>query len=235
MRKTCIFIAGLLMLPVFLSGCPKRAPQPEIDAAETAMAGIEDTKDCAPEAYQAAKTMMDKAKALLKEERYDEAKTALLAAKRLAEKARAECDKKRKEEEERKKKLAAAKPEPTPAAKTVENKKGPADLVTVYFGFNDSNLSDETRRTLAANAEYLRIHSSLRVQVEGHCDERGSTEYNLALGERRAMTTKKYLVKLGIDPGRIEIISYGEERPANPASNEDAWAQNRRAEFLKLK
>ncbi len=235
MRSIHTLIAGFLALALFLGGCPKRAPQPEIDAAETAMADIEGTKDCAPETYQAAKTMMDKARALLKEERYDEAKTALLAAKRLADKARQECDKKRSEEEERKKKLAAAKPEPTPAAKTVDKQEtGPAGMVTVYFGFNDSNLSDETRRALSDNADYLRIHSSTRVQVEGHCDERGSTEYNLALGERRAMTIRKYLVKLGVDPGRIEIISYGEERPANQASNEEAWAQNRRAEFRAL-
>jgi len=100
-------------MAVLVAGCPKQIPQPEIDAAEQALLDIESTKDCAPETYQAAKTMMDRARALLKEGRYEEAKTALIAAKRLAEKARKECDEKKKAGE-----LAAkqAEPEPEPAA-----------------------------------------------------------------------------------------------------------------------
>ncbi|MBW1806752.1 MAG: peptidoglycan-associated lipoprotein Pal [Deltaproteobacteria bacterium] len=180
--------------------------------------------------------MMDNAQALLKEELYEEAKTALLAAKRLAEKAKQECDKKRKEEEERKR-LEAAKAKLEPVAKEIAVEKtdsGPDSLVTVHFGFNDSSLSDEARNAMGNNAEYLGIHKKIRVQIEGHCDERGSTEYNLSLGERRAMAVKNYLVKLGVEPGRLEIISYGEERPAETGASEDAWAQNRRAEFREL-
>ena len=227
-------ILCLLALAVLIAGCPKQIPQLEIDAAEQAMADIESTKDCAPETYQAAKTMMDRARALLKEERHEEAKTALIAAKQLAEKARKECDEKKKAEE-----LAAkqAEPEPEPAAKEIEIEKntGPDRIVTVYFGFNQSALTDEARTALNNNAEYLRHHEGQRVQVEGHCDSRGSTEYNLALGERRAMAVRKYLVKLGVNPTRMEIISYGEERPADPSQSEDAWSQNRRAEFMELK
>jgi peptidoglycan-associated lipoprotein len=222
-----------LVAAVLFAGCPKQIPQPEIDAAEQAMADIEDTKDCAPETYQAAKTMMDRARALLKEERYEEAKTALIAAKRLAEKARRECDEKKKAEE-----LAAQQqPEPEPVVKEVEIEKapGPDRMVTVYFGFNEATLTDEARTALNNNAEYLRNNEGQRVQVEGHCDSRGSTEYNLSLGERRAMAVRKYLVKLGVDPKRLEIISYGEERPVDPAQNEDAWSQNRRAEFTELR
>jgi peptidoglycan-associated lipoprotein len=180
--------------------------------------------------------MMDKARALLKEERYEEAKTALLAAKRLAEKAKEECEKKRKEEEERKRR-EAQKPPPEPAVKEIDvaRKTGPAGMVTIRFGFNDASLTDEARDGLSNNAEYLNLHDPVRVQVEGHCDERGSTEYNLALGERRALAVKSYLVKLGVDPDRIEIISYGEERPVDPAPTEEAWSQNRRAEFRELK
>ena len=236
MRIRYSTIFACLAISTILSGCPKQIPQPEIDAAEGAMADIEAYKDCAPESYQAAKTMMDNARALLKEELYEEAKTALLAAKRLAEKARLECEKKRKEEEERKR-LEAAKAKIEPVAKEITVEKtdsGPDSLVTVHFGFNDSSLSDETRSAMGNNAEYLGIHKKIRVQVEGHCDERGSTEYNLSLGERRAMAVKNYLVKLGIEPRRLEIISYGEERPADSGASEDAWAQNRRAEFREL-
>lgn len=225
-------LCSVLVLAVLVAGCPKQIPQPEIDAAEQAMADIEDTKDCAPETYQAAKTMMERAQALLKEERYEEAKTALIAAKRLAEKARRECDEKKKAE------LAAQKePEPEPVAKEVEIEKdtGPDRMVTVFFGFNEATLTDEARTALNNNAEYLRNHEGQRIQIEGHCDSRGSTEYNLALGERRAMAVRKYLVKLGVNPTRLEIISYGEERPVDPAQNEDAWSQNRRAEFMELR
>jgi peptidoglycan-associated lipoprotein len=232
MSKKVLTICGLLALAALIAGCPKNIPQPEIDAAEQAMADIESTKDCAPETYQAAKTMMDKARALLKEERYEDAKTALIAAKQLAEKARKECDEKKAAE------LAAQKePEPEPVAKEVEIEKdtGPDRMVTVYFGFNEANLTDEARAALNNNAEYLRHHEGQRIQVEGHCDSRGSTEYNLALGERRAMAVRKYLVKLGVNPTRLEIISYGEERPVDPSQSEDAWSQNRRAEFMELK
>ena len=233
MLKRFLPICSVLALAVLIAGCPRNIPQPEIDAAEQAMQDIESTKDCAPETYQAAKTMMDRARALLKEERYEEAKTALIAAKQLAEKARKECDEKKKADE-----LAAQKqPEPEPAAREVEIEKdtGPDRMVTVFFGFNESTLTDEARASLNNNAEYLRHHEGQRVQLEGHCDSRGSTEYNLALGERRAMAVRKYLVKLGVNPKRLEIISYGEERPTDPAQNEEAWSQNRRAEFMELK
>jgi peptidoglycan-associated lipoprotein len=232
MQKRILTLCGLLALAVLIAGCPKNIPQPEIDAAEQAMADIESTKDCAPETYQAAKTMMDKARALLKEERYEDAKTALIAAKQLAEKARKECEEKKAAE------LAAKKePEPEPVAKEIEIEKdtGPDRMVTVYFGFNEASLTDEARTALNNNAEFLRHHEGQRIQVEGHCDSRGSTEYNLALGERRAMAVRKYLVKLGVNPTRLEIISYGEERPADPSQSEEAWSQNRRAEFMELK
>jgi peptidoglycan-associated lipoprotein len=235
MHRTVGILIGLFALTVVV-GCPKKLPQPEIDAAESAMADIEKTKDCAPETYQAAKTMMDRARALLKEERYEEAKTALLAAKRLAEKAKEECEKKRKEEEARK---AKEPPPPEPASKEVPveeiEDEPPRNLKTVYFGFNESNLTDEARSALANNSEYIHGREKLRIQVEGHCDSRGSTEYNLALGERRALAVKRYLVKLGVDPNRLEIISYGEERPADAAQTEGAWSKNRRAEFTEMK
>jgi len=233
MLKRILPICSVLALAVLVAGCPKQIPQPEIDAAEQAMVDIESTKDCAPETYQAAKTMMERARALLKEERYEEAKTALIAAKRLAEKAQKECDEKRKAEEE----AARKQPEPEPVAKEVEIEKdaGPDRMVTVYFGFNEATLTDESRTALNNNADYLRNHEGQRVQIEGHCDSRGSTEYNLALGERRAMAVRKYLVKLGVNPTRLEIISYGEERPVDPGQSEDAWSQNRRAEFMELR
>ena len=103
---------------------------------------------------------------------------------------------------------------------------------TVYFAFDDYTLSGETQDQLAALANYLKQNSGAVVQVEGHCDERGSIEYNLALGQRRAASVKDYLEQMGVDSNRITTISYGEERPAVEGHNEDAWSKNRRAEFV---
>jgi peptidoglycan-associated lipoprotein len=107
-----------------------------------------------------------------------------------------------------------------------------AQLDKIYFAFDSSELSEESRNTLARNAGILKQQPSMKVQIEGHCDERGSDEYNLALGERRAKSAMKYLTTLGIPSDRLSTISYGKERPAVPESNEAAWAKNRRGEFI---
>jgi peptidoglycan-associated lipoprotein len=101
----------------------------------------------------------------------------------------------------------------------------------IYFAFDKSDLSDLSRQILAEKAELLKAHPALSLLIEGHCDERGTNEYNMALGERRARAAYEYLVLMGIEAGRLTIISYGEEYPAVPGSSEDAWAKNRRDEF----
>jgi peptidoglycan-associated lipoprotein len=98
----------------------------------------------------------------------------------------------------------------------------------VFFEFDKSDLGAEARTTLERQAFFLRKYPSLSITIEGHCDERGTREYNLALGERRAAAVRDYLVSLGIDGSRVSTISYGKERPVNPASTEQAWAENRR-------
>lgn len=98
----------------------------------------------------------------------------------------------------------------------------------VFFAFDSSDLSNQARVTLSNQAAWLRKFPGVRVAIEGHADERGTREYNLALGERRASAVKDYLVALGVAPARVKTISYGKERPAAVGSNETAWAQNRR-------
>jgi len=98
----------------------------------------------------------------------------------------------------------------------------------VFFAYNQSDLSAEARATLDRQAAWLKKYGSVKVTVEGHCDERGTREYNLALGERRATAVKNYLVADGIPAARVKTISYGKERPAVLGNNEAAWAQNRR-------
>jgi len=105
-------------------------------------------------------------------------------------------------------------------------------LRTVYFAYDSSQLTSEARSTLSANAEFLKANPSVEVQIEGHCDERGSVQYNLALGEGRAMAVKEYLVAMGVEARRVTTISFGKERPLSYGHDESAWTQNRRGNFL---
>jgi peptidoglycan-associated lipoprotein len=141
----------------------------------------------------------------------------------------------------------AAVTEPPPAAATDPNSTDPnslevvelpalqADLVakagsdTVYFGTDEYSLDEATKVTLAAQARWLLANPSVRASIEGHCDERGTREYNQALGERRANATRDYLVSQGVPTARLQVTSWGKERPVATGSNEEAWAQNRRA------
>lgn len=107
-------------------------------------------------------------------------------------------------------------------------------LASVNFDYDSSTLSSDSRRKLSENAEWIKSHANSTVQIEGHCDSRGSVEYNLALGERRAKAVKAYLGSLGIDSKRMTIISYGEEKPIATGDTEDAYAKNRRANFVPL-
>jgi peptidoglycan-associated lipoprotein len=107
-------------------------------------------------------------------------------------------------------------------------------LKDIQFSFDQYDLTEEARKILNDNSKVLVVHPSLIIQIEGHCDERGSNEYNLALGEKRATSTRLYLTKLGVQANRLSTISYGEEMPADPGHNEAAWSKNRRCHFVIL-
>jgi peptidoglycan-associated lipoprotein len=106
------------------------------------------------------------------------------------------------------------------------------DLQPIYFDFDKYDLRPGDRETLNLNAMVLKDNSAVRIRIEGNCDERGTVEYNLALGERRASAARDYLINLGIDSDRISIISYGKERPKYSGHNEEAWSKNRRDDFI---
>jgi len=108
-------------------------------------------------------------------------------------------------------------------------------LQTVQFDYNSSSLRADSMDTLRGNAEKIKQFPNAYIQIAGHCDERGTQEYNLALGERRALAVRNYLIQLGVSGDRLVTISYGKEFPVVAGSNEEAWAQNRRAEFNKAK
>lgn len=107
-------------------------------------------------------------------------------------------------------------------------------LSTVFFEYDSSKLSETARKVLKSNADWIKSNAKANVQIEGHTDSRGSTEYNLSLGERRAKAVRQYLESLGVDSKRMSIISYGEEKPLVPGDTESAYSKNRRANFVPL-
>jgi peptidoglycan-associated lipoprotein len=132
-------------------------------------------------------------------------------------------------------------PPPTSAPTDVESSALPADVAAInargylkdaFFDYDKADLRDDARTALSTDAEWLKRYRSIQFLIEGHCDERGTSEYNLALGDRRANAAKEYLVSLGVDASRIKTVSYGKERPFCNDSSEDCWQQNRRAHFL---
>jgi peptidoglycan-associated lipoprotein len=131
-------------------------------------------------------------------------------------------------------------PAPAPPPPPVEDKAAKAfDMAksefleeNIYFAFDKSNLDDKAQATLKKNAEFLKTYPNVYTTIEGHTDERGTAEYNLALGERRAESAKSFLVDMGIEAYRISTVSYGEERPVCTEKNEECWAKNRRDNFV---
>ncbi|MDD5154204.1 MAG: peptidoglycan-associated lipoprotein Pal [Desulfovibrionales bacterium] len=117
---------------------------------------------------------------------------------------------------------------------TMAGSRTSAGLLPVYFDFDKYNIRGDQPPTLDQNANWLKKNPAARIRIEGNCDERGSNEYNLALGERRANSAKDYLTNMGIAPERIETLSYGEERPLCPEHDEECWTKNRRADFATI-
>jgi peptidoglycan-associated lipoprotein len=125
-------------------------------------------------------------------------------------------------------------PPPPPPPKPVEVSEEDLfgqNVKDAYFDYNKSNIRPDAQQPLTADAEFLKAHPGVRFTIEGHCDERGSEEYNLGLGDRRANAAKSFLVNLGVAEDRIGTISYGKTRPVCTESNEDCWQKNRRAHF----
>lgn len=115
---------------------------------------------------------------------------------------------------------------------SLEDINAQAPLADIEFGYDSAHLSNDARARLDINAKWLLDRTSVMILIEGHCDERGTVEYNLPLGERRAMATHDFLLSLGVPAGRMKTISYGKEFPVDPGHNETAWAKNRRAHFV---
>lgn len=161
-----------------------------------------------------------------------EAEAAAAAAKKKAEEEAAAAAAKKRAEEEAAAAAARKKAEEEAAAKRLmEEQVSAFESEKIYFDYDKADLKPEAQAVLQSKAKFLDANSSYSLTIEGNCDERGTNEYNLALGERRADAAKKYLASLGISEGRITTVSYGEEKPVATGKDESAWSQNRRDEF----
>ncbi len=127
--------------------------------------------------------------------------------------------------------FVAPEAEPLQEARVLQDFKDEQQLQDIHFEYDRDNLDSQTKTILRSNADWLKKNPNARVEIQGHADERGTNNYNLGLGERRALQTKKYLVNLGVDESRLYTISYGEEKPFCFDSNENCWWENRRAHF----
>jgi peptidoglycan-associated lipoprotein len=208
-RKSLSIIVLIFCFGLILTGCPKKTvvkEEPSVKRAEE-LAG-EREKAAKLEAERAAKEKEAREKELARI-REEEAKKA--------------------REKEFGKSLVAKK-EPGIEGEVLESKL----LKDIHFDFDKYDIRSGDAEILKENAALLMKHPTIKIQVEGHCDERGSIEYNLALGERRANSAKKYLISLGMPADRFSTISYGEEKPLDPGHNEEAWRKNRRDHFIIL-
>lgn len=236
-------VIAILLAAALAAGCAKRQlTKSETDlldaiAAKIAKAEQMDAKECAPKELAYAKAEYDHARHEATENwenAQEYIRKADKAADLLLEKTRP-CWEAKQPKPAPPPAAPPPAPEPPPAAPT-EPAPVPREealkFENIHFDFDKATLREDAKPILQAVAAYLKKNRDAKIQIEGHCDERGTPEYNLALGDRRAHAAKKYLVALGVDAARMSTISYGEERPLDPGHDEGAWSKNRRAVFV---
>jgi peptidoglycan-associated lipoprotein len=213
-KKSFSIFVLVLCLGLLLAGCPKKTVRVDRD------------RSSAPKADEARRLEAEQAAREAKEAK--EAKEAQEAKER--ELARIKEEEAKLAQKGELEKSLVAKKDLGIEGEVFESKL----LKDIRFDYDKYDIRREDEGILKENAAFLKKNPKMKIQIEGHCDERGTAEYNLALGERRANSTKRYLVSLGITSDRISTISYGEERPLDPRNNEEAWAKNRRAHIVVL-
>lgn len=228
-------LSTLLALTLGLAACGPKAPDAELAAAEKSINDARArVKDCAPETFAAAEALLAEAKASYGRKEYEASLAKANEADRLVKQAEAAtppggCGKKTADD--------ASKVDPKLNAGASDAASRSADLTsleqTIYFDYNDASIREDGKAVLTKIAQMMIRDPGIKLEIEGHCDDRGSTEYNLHLGERRARAVEKYLLTQGVKGGQISTISYGEERPVDLGENDAAWAKNRRAELKK--
>jgi peptidoglycan-associated lipoprotein len=242
MRKRYLFGSITLLLAVFLAaGCSKRQmtrSQADIlDAVGSKIAKAEQmgARECAPRELAYARAEYDHARHEANEN-WERAEPYIQKANKsaddLLEKTRLCMEAKQPKPTVPTETVPAPPPPPVEPAPAPAPPEGVSKFENIRFDFDKSFIREDAKPVLAAVADYLKKNPGAKLLVEGHCDERGTSEYNMALGDRRATAAMKYLSALGVEKNRLSTISYGEERPLDPGHNEEAWAKNRRAVFV---
>jgi len=216
-RKSISLIVLLLCLGLILSGCPKKTAVMEEPSVKKAEESAAERERARLEAEGKERESKEREAARIREE---------AAKKEQERKEQAQREQAKKELE----KSLVSKKTPGIEGEVFES----SLLKDIYFDFDKYDIRPEDTKILKESAALLMKHPGVKIQIEGHCDERGTNEYNLALGERRCNSAKKYLISLGVPESRLSTISYGEERPLDPGHDEEAWAKNRRAHFIIL-
>ncbi|RAL25231.1 hypothetical protein DL240_03200 [Lujinxingia litoralis] len=224
-------VAALL---VGLTGCPK-PPQEALDAAEAAVLAAEGRKDCAGEKFAAAEALLAEARAHVEAEEFEAAERKARAAERLAREAQQQADE---TWEDCQRRLEAARRAAEGGSSSVEETREEREpqeelkLTTVYFPYNSAEISEASRQALETNLGWLRQNPDVVVLLEGHTDDRGTSEFNVALGERRARFVRDFMIQRGVDGERLRTLSYGEEKPVAFGQSEGDFSRNRRVEFI---
>ncbi len=241
-----ILLLGLLMFSTFAVGC-KQPPLEEIASAEAAIQAAREAQaeEYATETFNAAENKLAKAYREIDAEEYDLARANAIGARELAEAALREARKRKQEDaafQKKEKDLRAEKGQFDPEIEeTVEMESATGagvasrDLQPILFDFDSYTIREDQRATLDDTVKWLLEHDDLRIRLEGHTDERGEAEYNLALGRRRALAVKDDLISAGIRVSRIQTVSLGEEDPVDDDHTEAAWAKNRRVTVMLLR
>lgn len=240
MKQIFNFCATAVFVFTMICSCAENPPKDERELAEKAFADAEAGKDCDRENYLAAEELLNQAREEINKKNYDKAKELFKAVKEKSDAIAKyyrdhpdECmkDKNKNGNGEDDGKIG----EEDVNQKTVDPNADPRnpdmDFQVVHFEYNEYAILAEDLPKVDLMAQWMINFPERVVRIEGHADERGSVDYNLSLGEKRAMEVKNKLIQAGIDSARIKIVSYGEERPIDPASTEEAWFKNRRAEF----
>ena len=240
--KKIYFLILLVSMAVFLTAgtctTPEVDPQTEDDTTKTADTEAEIKEAADKKADEAKKAAAEKKKELKK----DAAEKKLAAEKEAAEAKIAAATKKAAdkeateiaEEQDADKSVEAPKPDTIILAPPEETNTAFNEMELVYFDYDKSTISPAFTEIIQKNYEWIAENPDVQIQLEGHCDERGTNEYNLALGERRAKAVFDLLLSLGANPSQFTLVSFGEERPAVSGSNEFSWGKNRRVEFTRL-
>ena len=254
-------VIGLLAVVIFVfvtNGCQKR-PDKEIAEAEKALEAAKDVgaPEYAPKEFKSAEDMMAETYKLVDAKKYKDAKEAAITTKELANIARLKALERKKNaasQGNQQKGVSgnqsyssagtlSAQPvtgealnEEIQASKVGTGGLGEGVRITklpsIHFAFDSYRIREQDKKILEQIAQWLKTHPTVKIRIEGNTDERGTEEYNMALGEKRAKAARDYLIMLGVDPSRLSIVSYGEDNPVDPGHNEEAWAKNRRDDFV---